>query len=329
MKTQKVTQTHFIPTSHLKLYDVVNDKGEDLGQVQNFIIDMSSARIAYVLVAFEGFLGLTDKLIPIPFEVLKWKPEKNRFEIDIPRKTMEKSPTISKSEWPDKFLGKLELQDHSIWLESVYRYYNLTPYWIETTTITYMSPEPRESGDRNLFQPPAADKATASVAAKAPAPGAAKAAALEAIKAATDAEEAAKEATAAKAALADACAAAARAEEIANAATKAYEKAAREAENAKEAARKAQDNALAAKSAADDCTAKAQEAARRVETASKKAEETTRAAKSAADEDAAKAEKAAMAAREAALAAAKALEESDVCAQESPTSAMKTRPGGN
>lgn len=131
MKEQNKMQTHFIPTSQLKLYNIVNDKGEDLGQVQNFILDMCSARIAYVLVAFEGFMGLTDKWIPVPFEALNWVPEKHRFETDIPRKTMEKAPTISKSEWPDKFLGQLEMRDHSVWLESVYDYFDCTPYWIE------------------------------------------------------------------------------------------------------------------------------------------------------------------------------------------------------
>jgi len=169
MKTQKATQTHFIPTSQLKLYDVVNNKGEDLGQVQNFIIDMYSSRIAYVLIAFEGFLGLTDKWIPMPFEALTWIPEKNRFETDIPRKTMEKAPTISKSEWPDKFLGKLELRDHSAWLESVYDYFNCTPYWIEyggeprgmeaakpvmmEAAATYVNPERQKSGNVSQSQP--------------------------------------------------------------------------------------------------------------------------------------------------------------------------------
>jgi sporulation protein YlmC with PRC-barrel domain len=169
MAVQNKIKTHFIPTSQLKLYNVVNTKGEDLGQVQNFIIDMCSARIAYVLVAFEGFLGLTDKWIPMPFEVLTWIPEKHRFEMDIPRKTLEKAPTISKSEWTDKFLDKLELADHSVWLENIYRYYNRTPYWVECecdpgdmepggtvmleTVTTYTIPENQECEIVNQSQP--------------------------------------------------------------------------------------------------------------------------------------------------------------------------------
>jgi sporulation protein YlmC with PRC-barrel domain len=169
MKDQNKTQTHFIPTSQLKLYNVVNDRGEDLGQVQNFIVDMCSMRVAYVLVAFEGFLGLGDKWIPMPFEVLTWIPEKKRFEMDISRKTLEKAPTIAKSEWPDKFLDKLEVWDHADWLESVYTYYNRTPYWIEysgglcgagasqpvmvETVATYVNPERCEDMNTAQSQP--------------------------------------------------------------------------------------------------------------------------------------------------------------------------------
>jgi sporulation protein YlmC with PRC-barrel domain len=169
MKDQNKTQTHFIPTSQLKLYNVVNDQGEDLGQVQNFIVDMCSMRVAYVLVAFEGFLGLGDKWIPMPFEVLTWVPEKKRFMMDISRKTLEKAPTIAKSEWPDKFLDKLEVRDHASWLENVYGYYNLTPYWVEDncepcgtetsrpvmveTVTTYTNPEGCEARNTEQFQP--------------------------------------------------------------------------------------------------------------------------------------------------------------------------------
>jgi sporulation protein YlmC with PRC-barrel domain len=126
-------KTHFIPTSHLKLYDVVNDKGEDMGQVQNFILDMCSGRIAYALVAFGGFLGLGDKWIAMPFDVLTWQPEKEKFELDVPRQRLEKAPGIKKSDWPEKFLENLEGSDHAAWLEGVYAYYDSTPFWIEDT----------------------------------------------------------------------------------------------------------------------------------------------------------------------------------------------------
>jgi hypothetical protein len=294
MAVQNKTKTHFIPTSQLKLYNVGNQQGEDLGQVQNFIVDMCATRIAYVLVAFEGFLGLTDKWIPMPFEVLTWVPDKNRFEADITRKQLEQAPTIAKSEWPDKFLAKLELQDHSSWLESVYRYYNRTPYWalaacevcatepaeqivVETVT-SYVYTETTETNSTD--QPRTASAATL--------------AAREALKAATKSEEASNEAKSAKEALAAACSAANRAGEISRADNQASDRAAQYVGSAEEAARKAQGSSRAAKIAAEDATAainKAQELARADVRAFEKAAQ-----------DAGSAEEAARKAQEAALA---------------------------
>ncbi len=141
MVIENQTKTHFIPVTQLKTYNVVNGQGEDLGQVQNFILDMCSTRIAYALVAFEGFLGLTDKWIPIPFKILNWEREKSRFSLDVSRKGLEKAPAISKSEWPDKFLEKLEMKDHSAWLETVYDYYDCEPYWVERECDSCNKPE--------------------------------------------------------------------------------------------------------------------------------------------------------------------------------------------
>ena len=56
----------FIPTSRLERYDLVNEKGQDLGQVQNFVIDMLAGRIAFVIVAFGGMLGISDRWFAMP-----------------------------------------------------------------------------------------------------------------------------------------------------------------------------------------------------------------------------------------------------------------------
>ena len=59
--------TRFIPTSRLKTYDVVNKQGQDMGQVQTFVVDMVVGRIAFVVVSFEGFLGISEKWFAMPW----------------------------------------------------------------------------------------------------------------------------------------------------------------------------------------------------------------------------------------------------------------------
>jgi len=114
-------QTRFIPTSRLKQYDVINKKGEDMGQVQTFVIDMLEGRIAFVIVSFEGFLGISDKWFAMPWEVLKWSTEDKKFILDMPKETLEKAPGMDKNKWPDEINFEL--------IAKAYTHFGVAPYW--------------------------------------------------------------------------------------------------------------------------------------------------------------------------------------------------------
>ena len=73
---------YLVPAKRLEVYDVVNDAGQDLGQVQDFMIDMTTGRVAYAVVAFGGTLGLSDKWIAMPFEALCWAPDHRKFTVE-------------------------------------------------------------------------------------------------------------------------------------------------------------------------------------------------------------------------------------------------------
>jgi sporulation protein YlmC with PRC-barrel domain len=113
-----------VPTSKLKQYDIINGAGEDMGQVQNFMVDMGTGRICYVVAAFGGFLGLTDKWLAVPFELLCWNAAKDKLILDVPRAVLEKAPTMDKAKWPDKYL-----EGDEGWLDNLYGYYKCPPYW--------------------------------------------------------------------------------------------------------------------------------------------------------------------------------------------------------
>jgi len=110
-----------IPASKMDMYDVVNPKGEDLGQVQNFMVDPDTGRVAFIVVAFGGVLGLTDKWIAIPMEVLDWDYDARHFIMDVPRSTLERAPGLDKNKWPEEF--------NLDWMESVYACFGCEPYW--------------------------------------------------------------------------------------------------------------------------------------------------------------------------------------------------------
>ena len=113
--------TRFIPTSRLKRYDVVNKKGEDMGQVQTFVVDMVVSRIAFVVVSFEGFLGISDKWFAMPLEMLNWSSEKKKFILDMSKETLEKAPGMDKNNWPDNINFDM--------VAKTYNHFGVAPYW--------------------------------------------------------------------------------------------------------------------------------------------------------------------------------------------------------
>ncbi len=117
----------FIPTNRLEQFDLVNEQGQDLGQVQNFVVDMAAGRIGFVIVAFGGMLGISDKWFAMPWEIMTWSPEKRKFIVDMPRNVLEKAPGMNKDRWMEEI--------NSDWLARCYLHYGLAPYWDTSLSV--------------------------------------------------------------------------------------------------------------------------------------------------------------------------------------------------
>lgn len=100
---------------------VVNAQGEDLGNIQEVMIDVSTGQIAYVVLSFGGILGLGDKLFAIPWEAFTLDAENERFVLNVDRETLKEAPGFDKNDWP-------QTTDRT-WIQSIYDYYEYEPYW--------------------------------------------------------------------------------------------------------------------------------------------------------------------------------------------------------
>jgi uncharacterized protein YegP (UPF0339 family)/sporulation protein YlmC with PRC-barrel domain len=114
----------FVPTIRLTEYGVVNKKGQDMGQVQTFVVDMHEGLIAFALVAFGGFLGITDKWFAIPWAALKWHPETMKFILNMPEEVLKNAPGMDKDKWE----AAIEKWQKEKDLELIDRYYSSHGY---------------------------------------------------------------------------------------------------------------------------------------------------------------------------------------------------------
>jgi sporulation protein YlmC with PRC-barrel domain len=107
--------------SSLKGDRVVNYKGEDLGKIEEIMIDLDRGRVAYAVLSFGGFLGMGDKLFAIPWQAFSVDMTKKRLVLNADKALLEKAPGFDKNNWPD--MADLSLGS------TLYGYYGYKPYW--------------------------------------------------------------------------------------------------------------------------------------------------------------------------------------------------------
>ena len=103
---------------------VVNKRGDNLGKIDEIMLDVVSGKIAYLVLSFGGILGLGDKLFAIPFEKFEVDEDHKQFVLDVEQSSLEDAPGFDKNNWPD--FGDMK------WNEEIFTFYNSTPYWEET-----------------------------------------------------------------------------------------------------------------------------------------------------------------------------------------------------
>jgi sporulation protein YlmC with PRC-barrel domain len=115
------TEPRVLSASTLKGDKVVNLQGEDLGKVEELMIDLNRGRVAYAVLSFGGFLGMGDKLFAIPWEALAVDTTEKRFVLNLDKELLKRASGFDKSNWPN--------MTDPAWGAELYGYYGYKPYW--------------------------------------------------------------------------------------------------------------------------------------------------------------------------------------------------------
>jgi sporulation protein YlmC with PRC-barrel domain len=95
------TPVKFLTATTLIGNKVHNPADENLGEVHDFMLDLNTGTIEYVIIEFGGFLGLGEKFFAIPFDVLTLNTERHIFILDVSREQLENAPGFDKDHWPE------------------------------------------------------------------------------------------------------------------------------------------------------------------------------------------------------------------------------------
>ena len=124
-----VRYTDIVPAKKMVIGSkVVNAQNEDLGKIEDLVIDAGAGRIAYAVLSFGGFLGMGDKYFAIPWNAFRFNLAEKHAVLNLDKKQLENAPGFDKDNWPN--------MADSTWGTNIYKHY---------VSIELLSPLPAPS----------------------------------------------------------------------------------------------------------------------------------------------------------------------------------------
>lgn len=112
---------HVMGAASLKGDSVFNSAGEDLGHIEDIMLDVGRGEIAYAVLSFGGFLGLGNKLFAVPWSALVLDTDRECFILDVPVERLRNAPGFDPNSWPSMADPR--------WQSDINRFYGTRPYW--------------------------------------------------------------------------------------------------------------------------------------------------------------------------------------------------------
>jgi sporulation protein YlmC with PRC-barrel domain len=113
-----------IPVKRLTATSIIGDKvenaeGENLGHIDNLMVNLRTGQVEYVVLQFGAFMGMGGKLFAIPFEELKLDPSREIFILNRDREYLKNMPGFDQAHWPDT--------NEHVYFSDVDNYWGATP----------------------------------------------------------------------------------------------------------------------------------------------------------------------------------------------------------
>lgn len=112
-------KTRILSATSLNGTNVKNLKKENIGEIQDLMVNLETGKVEYAVLSFGGFLGIGDKYFAVPIEVLQVSTKDREIMLDIDKERLKNAPGFDKDNWPSHADSKFT--------QSVYSHYGYKP----------------------------------------------------------------------------------------------------------------------------------------------------------------------------------------------------------
>ena len=100
---------------------VYNQEDEKLGTIASVMIEKRTGKVAYAVMSFGGFLGMMERVHPIPWDLLTYDIDRDGYVVDLTRDVLKDAPSMN--------LDDADRPTDRAYAEEVSSYYGRLPWW--------------------------------------------------------------------------------------------------------------------------------------------------------------------------------------------------------
>ena len=105
-QTARAGQEQTLRLSEIMDMEVRNAQDEELGEIEDVVVEKQSGKIRYAAISVGGFLGIGDRLIAVPWQALRIQqqqddPDEKFVLLNADRSRIENAPGFNEDNWPD------------------------------------------------------------------------------------------------------------------------------------------------------------------------------------------------------------------------------------
>jgi sporulation protein YlmC with PRC-barrel domain len=101
--------------SELIGYNVVNSAGEDLGEVEDLLVNLTNGQVHYAIMSFGGFADIGENLYAIPLSALNFNTTDGAIVFDVDEAMLADAPSFDETTWPDMTLPEWDRDIYDYW----------------------------------------------------------------------------------------------------------------------------------------------------------------------------------------------------------------------
>jgi sporulation protein YlmC with PRC-barrel domain len=100
---------------------VYNAAGDQIGTIDDVMLEKTSNGIMFAVIGFGGFLGIGEKYHAIPWAALDYDDDRDGYVVPFTREQLEAAPSYS--------VNDLTANDGETARNASFDYYKVEPYW--------------------------------------------------------------------------------------------------------------------------------------------------------------------------------------------------------